>query len=364
MIEKDLASQIRRRLVDVVGATGLVVVVDERLGSPMAADTDDSRLRGADIVLTVENRRGQRTELVVEVKGHGSPSAARLAASQLWALIRRRPGVYGVVGIAYASEETRRVCEEMEVGLIDLAGNCLLKFDDVYISIEGRPNPFKESRTLRSPFSKKSSRCARVLLQNPRGSWNPQTLAAEASVSIGLSYKFVKELVDRELLSYENDGPQLVVPDPEKLLKAWADGYSYRKSDIEDYYSPAGVETNEARLATYCAESRIRCAFTLTSGAARVAPALRYGRSFAYVDADPDDVARALGWKPASTGANVTLLRPYDKGVFYAAQLLDGANVVCGTQLYVDLASYKGRGEEAAEAVLKQVLYKLWNQPR
>ncbi|MFO7650534.1 MAG: type IV toxin-antitoxin system AbiEi family antitoxin [bacterium] len=272
--------------------------------------------------------------------------------------------MYGVVGIAYASEETRRVCEEMDVGLVDLAGNCLLRFDDVYISIEGRPNPFKESRTLRQPFSKKSSRCVRVLLYNPRGPWNPQTLAKAAGVSIGLSYRFVKELAGRELLSYEDGGPQFVVPDPEKLQKEWAKGYNYRKNVARDYYSPVDVATNEARLADYCGDAGIRYALTLTSGAERLAPTLRYARMFAYVDADPDKTAQALGWKPAPTGANVTLLTPYDEGVFYALQPVEGANVVCAPQLYVDLASYKGRGEEAAEAVLTQVLYKLWNQVR
>ena len=56
----------------------------------------------------------------------------------------------------------------------------------------------------------------------------------------------------------------------------------------------------------------------------------------------------------------MSLLIPYDEGVFYGAREVEGLRVVCPVQLYLDLKGYKGRGEEAASAVLKQELSKLW----
>lgn len=61
-----------------------------------------------------------------------------------------------------------------------------------------------------------------------------------------------------------------------------------------------------------------------------------------------------------TSGPNVTLLEPYDEGVLYGMQEIDGTNVVSDIQLYLDLKSYKGRGEEAAEFLYEQQLRKLW----
>jgi Transcriptional regulator, AbiEi antitoxin, Type IV TA system len=80
----------------------------------------------------------------------------------------------------------------------------------------------------------------------------------------------------------------------------------------------------------------------------------------AYVDGDAGDVAASLGLKPVSSGANVTLLEAYDAGVFYASQEIKGARVVSPVQLYLDLMSFRGRGEEAAAAVLEKTIGAEW----
>ena len=62
-----------------------------------------------------------------------------------------------------------------------------------------------------------------------------------------------------------------------------------------------------------------------------------------------------------TSGANVSLLLPYDEGVYYMAREVGLIpRVVCPVQLYLDLKGYKGRGEEAAEAVWKQELSRIW----
>jgi hypothetical protein len=62
------------------------------------------------------------------------------------------------------------------------------------------------------------------------------------------------------------------------------------------------------------------------------------------------------------SGANVTLLVPYDSGVFYGARAYDDISVVSPVQLYLDLVSYKGRGEEAAQFLFERVIEPAWSQ--
>ena len=56
------------------------------------------------------------------------------------------------------------------------------------------------------------------------------------------------------------------------------------------------------------------------------------------------------------SGANLELIEPYDEGVFYDVRKVNGLNVVSPVQLYLDLSSRPGRGAEAAEFLLDQVL--------
>ena len=67
----------------------------------------------------------------------------------------------------------------------------------------------------------------------------------------------------------------------------------------------------------------------------------------------------ALEWKPVISGANVSLLVPYDEGVFYGAKNIDGIEITAPVQTYLDLQNYRGRGQEAAQAVRKE-LEKTW----
>lgn len=61
-----------------------------------------------------------------------------------------------------------------------------------------------------------------------------------------------------------------------------------------------------------------------------------------------------------TSGPNVSFLEPYDEGVLYGLQEIDSAKVVSNVQLYLDLKSYKERGEEAAEFLFEQRLQKQW----
>ena len=96
------------------------------------------------------------------------------------------------------------MCKEAGIGYVDFAGNCFVSFDRVFISIEGKPNPFPQSRDLRTIFSPKASRVMRVLLNEPFTAWKVDALSKKAGVSLGLVAEVKKILLGREWITERN----------------------------------------------------------------------------------------------------------------------------------------------------------------
>ena len=67
-----------------------------------------------------------------------------------------------------------------------------------------------------------------------------------------------------------------------------------------------------------------------------------------------------MNLEPVPSGANVTLLTPYEAGVFYGVQEIGGVRVASAVQVYLDLIGFKGRGEEAASTLLEEVIRPSW----
>ncbi|MBO1347282.1 MAG: hypothetical protein EBE86_007735 [Hormoscilla sp. GUM202] len=296
--------------------------------------------------------------MFVEAKSSGQPRLAREAVNKLWRAIAQKGSAYGVFIAPYISPTSAEICAAEGIGCLDLAGNCRLCFGQVYIHKEGKPNPFSQKRYLRSLYAPKSERILRVLLSQSHKAWKVKALASEANVSLGLVSNVKKLLSDREWLSTSADG--FCLSHPAALLADWAQNYNYRHNQAFDFYSFKTVGEIEEVLASTCSELGIRYALTGFSGAARYAPVVRYQRVMAYVDADIESLANLLNLKAVNGGANVSLLSPYDEGVFYQARSVDGQAIASGIQLYLDLLGFRGRGEEAATALLEQVIMPQW----
>ena len=315
-----------------------------------------------DIVIEIETVRKKKFILVFEVKSTGQPRYVRIAVSQLKEIIANKKQYYGVFASTFISEESRKICRESEIGFIDLAGNCFLNFDNVYLSVEGRPNLYPTTRPLKTIFYPKSSRVLRVLLCNPKKKWFVKDLAKEAETSIGQTSLIKNKLLEYEYLgvSSEKKRAKFWLEKPEELLSKWTNNYTYKKNKMKIYYSIDDVETIEREIIDYFNLKNITYAFTLNTGASMVAPFLRYKRVFLYVFNDIDKIAREMNFKEVSSGSNVILMEPYDEGVFYGLQMIRGVRVVSDIQLYLDLVNYKERGEEAAKFLLEERLKKQW----
>ena len=312
----------------------------------------------ADLLLDLQIKDGPSLQIVVEEKANGQPRLAREAVNQLLRCRSAFPEAYGVFMAPYISPQAAEICAKEGIGYLDLAGNCRLSFGQVFIRQEGIRNPFPQKRDLRSLYAPKSTRVLRVLLTRQSEWWKTQALADEAGVSLGHVANVKKRLRDREWVADGDAGFRL--SNPLSLLMDWSENYTYRKNTVRDFYSMKGPDELEVALAKACGELAIPYAFTGFSAARRIAPAVRGQRAMAYVGTFSESLLERVGLKEVPSGANVSLMIPYDDGVFYGAGEVEGLRVVCLVQLYLDLKGYKGRGEEAAAAIWKQELSKLW----
>jgi hypothetical protein len=290
----------------------------------------------------------------VEVRTSGQPRPAREAVNQLIQYRPFFPGSYGVFMAPYISPEAAEILKKEGIGYIDFSGNCLLSFEQIYIEQGGRPNLFMKRRDLRSLYSPRAERVLRVLLSNPKRVWKLKDLAAEARVSLGQSSNVKKLLRDREWVRIEPGG--LVLSEPDRLLGEWVGNYSFRRNRVSDFYSGQGIPEVEIQLAESCRKKGLAYALTSFSGAARLAPAVGYERAMAYVEETDEDPASLFNLKQVRSGANVSLLTPYDDGVFYNISEVDGLRIVSPIQIYLDLMSFRGPGEAAAATILEEVI--------
>jgi len=316
-----------------------------------------SRVSTEDSIIEV-SIKGKPVKFILEAKSQGEPRLIRIALNQLMDYLKGAKDTYGILAAPYLSDASRQICKEAGVGCIDLAGNAFIAVGNIYIDISGVPNPFPSSRISKSIFSPKSSRVLRVLLSDPAKKWYVEDLSKEAGISIGLTSRVKQSLLALEWIREENKSFNLVKP--EEVLNQWASNYSYRKSQSFSYYSMLSEEELEAAVKKECERRKYRYGLALFSGARKVAPFVRFMRFFSYVDGGIEEMAAALQFKKVDSGANVTLLQPYDEGVFYGLQNVRGTNVVADIQLYLDLKGYKGRGEEAAQAIFDQRIKPGW----
>lgn len=218
-------------------------------------------------------------------------------------------------------------------------------------------------RKAQNIFSPVASRVLRVLLIHPYKGWTIGGLSEEANVSLGYTHAVVLSLIDQGYV-YRDDSYRAVVSNPVKLIQRWVAYHSY--VSVNTFFRYHTFERNlEAFLSKMKEVDESEYALTVLSGAYLVAPYVRPTTIHFYIK--QQEKARtwveSLDLRPVEMGGNVSMVLPYDEGVFYGAGKVSGLNVVSKVQLYVDLYNYPARGEEAAEA-LSRDLNMEWAQQR
>jgi hypothetical protein len=215
-------------------------------------------------------------------------------------------------------------------------------------------------RVARNIFSTKASRITRALLVDPYEGWTVEDLSKKARVSLGFTHAVVTSLISQGHV-YRDDVHKLEVADPVRLIQRWAAYYNYvSMNTFLNYHSfETDVEVFFSKLKEI---GDLEYALTVLAGAQLVAPYVRPTNVHFYIrhkeEAEP--LVERLNLRPTEKGGNVSMVLPYDEGVFYGATKIRGVSVVSKVQLYVDLFNYPARGEEAAEALLR-ILEEQWS---
>jgi hypothetical protein len=315
----------------------------------------------ADFLMYVRTRSANQL-IFVEVKSPGTPKNVRNVVNSLSSVLRRNPAGYGMVVAPYVSPKSAEICASAGMGYLDLSGNCRIAFQEVFINRQNFPNKYPYKAGLSSLYSPKAERILRVLLTYPYRPWKTLTLADEAQVSPGMITHVRRKLDEEEWIESNPEGFQLI--QPATLLQDWAENYSFRKSITLDCYSIKNLAEVEKEIAEACDALSIRYALTSFSASNRLAPMVRHPRVTAYIDQSTNRLAEKLSMKPVESGANVALVRPYDAGVFWNAQEVEGIKIATPIQVYLDLVNNRGRGEEAATFLYREVIEATWQQQR
>lgn len=345
------ASGVKERLESALGPVPFVKVREVR-------EQDRVSDRPAVDFLVDVRAAGAPITFLIEVKSQAQPRLVRMAAAELQYLVKTVPNSYGILMAPYFSPASFEICREAGIGCVDFSGNARLSFKNVFIEKTGLPNLFPEERPLRSLFSPKTSRGLRVLFSGPSETWHVERIAALAGISLGLASKVKQMLLAQDWIKEKGRG--FVLANPSGLLEEWSKSYSYKRNRAASYYGALSENDLERALKEEAEKTSFRYGLALFSGARKVAPFVRFPRFFAYVEKSIEGTANALSLKKVDSGANVTLLEPYDEGVLLGLQDINGVKVVSDIQLYLDLKSYGGRGEDAARAVYEQRIRPRW----
>lgn len=291
-----------------------------------------------------------------DIKSKGEPLYLYQAIGRLSQAPEIKKSDHPVIITPYISKQGRKVCKDAGVGYIDLSGNAFLKFESVLIektSDEKNVPKIAKKPILRFPFTAKASRVLRVILERPKESWTFPTLSKAAQVNIRMAFLVIEHLCEKGFVDKRRGA--ITLTKPGDILDYWAENYSFRANEMGEYFSFArSFEEFLANLRKASLKKGFEYALTLHSGAALVAPYVRFTDVHLYVKGPIESWIKMLDLKPVEFGGTVHLMIPYDEGVFYNNQVTKNVSVACNTQLYIDNYSYPARGREQAEFLRKE----------
>lgn len=319
------------------------------------ATAQTSKKMVPDLVLSAEVGKIRKT-LLIEIKSIGEPKIAKEAIYHLNRLMDIFPDSYPVFSAPFIGERSREICIEEGIGYIDLTGNAYLKFNTVLVDRISKNSSRIERENARSIFSAKATRVIRKILEIPLVEWRIIDIANACDMSPAGVYYVLNQLENKGYIE-RTENRKVKVIEPRKLLLDWGINWTVDKSSSEKYFSfSRSVEELIELIAVNAGNLGYDYAFTGMAGASLVSPFVRFTDVWLYLSGESKKMVERLDLRPVSTGANVVIFMPYDKGVFMGEREINGKRVVSDVQLFLDLYKYPARGQEQAERILEAQL--------
>lgn len=203
-------------------------------------------------------------------------------------------------------------------------------------------------------FSHKTSRLVRAFLSHRNREWTQEDLRHHTGVSRGLVSRILTalegdELVQRSVAATRTTPARYRLADFDRLLDQWknADQWNERVT-IQQVSLLSGSVPEIARTARDALGEK-ELVFTQWFAAHLRHPYTTPPVVSAYVKNE-----RLLGvplGRKVATGGNLWLITPKDEGVFLEIQTVQGFQLACDVQIYLDLLQVAQRGPEQAEAL-------------
>lgn len=296
---------------------------------------------GSEMVALVEAKRLLNTRdvpTVVEKLRQAAATAAEGGAALL--LVAR-----------YIAPATRQRIVESGAGYIDVTGNLYLAGNQPALLLRDRGadrdpwrGPGRPRGTLKGP---PAARVARALIDFAPPYSVPE-LAERAGASTGAAYRVVEFLEEQRFLQRAERGPITVV-EWRAVLERWSNDYGFARSNtVVTFLEPRGISAVRDRLRD---NVDFDYAITGSMAAEGVAPYAPSRLAMIYVR-DISSVAKALGLRATTTGANVALAAGEYDVTLERVRLVDGLRYAALSQVAVDLLSGPGRNPSEALALL------------
>ena len=199
-------------------------------------------------------------------------------------------------------------------------------------------------------ISKTTQDTIRVLLSEKGKKLRIRELAEKARVSVGMAFKIIGAL---EACGHLEKKQGIQVINYEKLLKSWSYTVSIKENKKIEFLAAERPQYLIKKIGDLLRKEMY--SFTLFSATELVAPYVAPNEVHLYIlkskEKEVSDIFAKNGMMRAEQGNIICYL--VDESHFYGSREIRGIKIISLPQLYVDLLSYGGRGEEAAEQVLK-----------
>jgi DNA-binding transcriptional ArsR family regulator len=325
--------------------------------------------------------RGAEVKVYVEVKASCSPKTILEIAPWIRRIKRMNPGTAVALACPVMTVRAQQVCLENDIDFLDLAGNVYINTGDFLLQRTGRDagrrRPGTRGQAFGNPFSPRSSRVVRVLLEKP-GTWRLTAIADELEregrenpISRDLSFKIDLSSISRALSALTEEllvrkrGQDIIVSDPGRLLAAWAEKYQtrFRRMLRDSIVLRTSSEKGLADLAIELGRASRNFVFTSATAASVTAPYVDVDVVDAFAMRPEDFLASGITGIPTARtplSSQIRITRAYDAGVFMYARIVDGIPVTSPVQAYLDLYARGGRDRKQADFLLEQVLRPKW----
>jgi hypothetical protein len=326
---------------------------------------------GFDLLATVPLPDGGKAALCVECKGELRPSVFRTLVERSISPAGRPKAVVRVLALPWVSPRVAELCAEHGWSWFDLAGNHRLDIPGLLrLQRTGNESVHVRPRPTANLSTREAGRVIRALLLPDHAGkrWTQREMQdhCQPTVSLGLVNKVVRHLRDEAFVEGAEDGG-FRLREPLKLLFAWRDAYRFDRHHRQGYFTLLQGKKLRDALGGLGSQTGGFAAYAAFSAAEFQAPHVRQPKTWMYVrEQDVSRFEALVEAKLVDSGENLVVMIPDDEGVFYLGDggTMGDHRMSCtnAVQTYVDLYHCGGRGEEAAEALLNQVLKPEWKR--